>query len=124
MGLNRKQFLGAVGSGSVVLWLQACGGGGSGYGDDGGGGGGGGGAQSCGASGTAIEANHGHSLTIPEADLSSSTDKTYNIMGSASHDHTVTFTASQLAQLKAGQSVVVTSSVTSGHQHEVTAHCA
>lgn len=120
MGLNRKQFLGAVGSGSVVLWLQACGGGGSGYGDDGGGGG----AQSCGASGTAIEANHGHSLTIPEADLSSSTDKTYNIMGSASHDHTVTFSAAQLAQLKAGQSVVVTSSVTSSHQHQVTAHCA
>lgn len=119
MGLNRKQFLGAVGSGSVVLWLQACGGGGSGYGD-----GGGGGAQSCGASGTAIAGNHGHSLTIPEADLSSSTDKTYNIMGSASHDHTVTFTAMQLAQLKAGQSVVVSSSVTSSHQHEVTARCA
>ena len=63
--ISRKQFLGALGSGTVVLWLQACGGGGGGYGDGGGGGGGGGGGAgglSCGAS--TITNNHGHTLTI------------------------------------------------------------
>jgi hypothetical protein len=118
--ISRKRFLGALGSGTVVLWLQACGGGGSsGYG--GGGGGGGGGALSCGAS--TITNNHGHTLTIDEADLDSSTDKTYSIMGTASHDHTVTFTVAQLGMLKNGQSVTVTSSTSSGHNHDVTAKC-
>jgi hypothetical protein len=115
--ISRKRFLGALGSGTVVLWLQACGGGGS---DDSGGNGGGNGL-SCGAS--SISNNHGHSLTIDEADLDSATDKTYSIMGTASHDHTVTFTVAQLGMLKNGQSVMVTSSVGAGHTHDVTAKC-
>lgn len=118
MNISRKRFLGAVGTGTVVLWLQGCGGGGGGgYGDDDP-------PQSCGASGTSIANNHGHSLTIPEADLSSSTDKTYSIQGSAGHDHTVTITAAQLASLKAGQSVAVNSTTTQSHMHAVTAQCA
>lgn len=130
MNITRKRFLGALGSGTVVLWLQACGGGGGGGGMMGGGGGGmgggyggGGGDQSCGATGTEISGNHGHTLTIDEADLNSMTDKTYNIMGTAGHDHTVTFTAAQLASLKAGQSVVVNSTTTNAHMHAVTARC-
>lgn len=130
MNITRKRFLGALGSGTVVLWLQACGGGGGGGGMMGGGGGGmgggyggGGGDQSCGATGTEISGNHGHTLTIDEADLNSTADKTYNIMGTASHDHTVTFTAAQLASLKAGQSVVVNSTTTNAHMHAVTARC-
>ncbi|HJV70690.1 hypothetical protein [Ideonella sp.] len=120
--MTRKQFLGALGGGTVVLWLQACGGGG---GSDGGGmGGGGGGGLSCGAGSANISANHGHSLTINEADLDSTTNKTYSIMGSAGHDHTVTFTPDQLAMLKGKQSVTVTSTTTSGHNHTVTASCA
>ncbi|WP_374569149.1 hypothetical protein [Ideonella sp.] len=119
MNVTRKRFLGAVGSGTVVLWLQGCGGGGGGYGDDGNDP-----PQSCGASGAAIAGNHGHVLTIPEADLSSMTDKTYSIQGSAGHDHTVTLTAAQLASLKAGQSVAVTSSTTLAHNHAVTSNCA
>lgn len=118
MNITRKRFLGAVGTGTVVLWLQGCGGGGGGgYGDDDD-------PQSCGASGTSIASNHGHSLTIAEADLSSSTDKTYSIQGSAGHDHTVTFTAAQLASLKAGQSVMVNSTTAQSHMHAVTARCA
>jgi len=119
MNITRKRFLGAVGSGTVVLWLQGCGGGGGGYGDDGNDP-----PQSCGASGTAIAGNHGHVLTIAEADLNSVTDKTYSIQGSAGHDHTVTLTAAQLASLKAGHSVAVTSTTTSAHMHVVTANCA
>ena len=129
MNITRKRFLGALGSGTVVLWLQACGGGGGGSSMGGGGGGGmgggygGGGDQSCGATGAEISGNHGHTLTIDEADLNSMTDKTYNIMGTASHDHMVTFTAAQLASLKAGQSVVVNSTTTNAHMHAVTARC-
>lgn len=117
--MTRKQFLGALGGGTVVLWLQACGGG-----DSSGGGDGGGDELACGASGANISANHGHSLTINATDLDSTTDKTYSIMGSAGHDHTVTFTSQQLAMLKNGQSVAVTSSVVSAHSHTVTASCA
>ncbi|HEV8689696.1 MAG TPA: hypothetical protein VGQ91_05325 [Ideonella sp.] len=115
MTMTRKQFLGRLGSGSVVLWLQACGGGG--------GGGGGGGQQQCGATGAAISGNHGHTLTIAESDLNSTVDMTYNIMGTAGHNHTVTFTVAQLAMLKSHQSVTVTSSTSSAHSHNVTATC-
>lgn len=117
--ISRKQFLGALGSGTVVLWLQACGGGGSSYDS----GGGGGGNASCGAGESNISSNHGHTLTIDEADLDSTTDKTYNIMGSADHNHTVTFTPAQLAMLKSGLDVTVTSSITNVHSHGVTASC-
>lgn len=131
MKLTRKQFLGTLGSGTVVLWLQACGGGGGGGmggvtgggGGMGGGYGGGGGNLGCGASGTSISNNHGHTLTINESDLDSTADKTYNIMGTASHNHTVTFTVAQLGTLKSGQSVTVTSTTTEGHTHDVTAKC-
>lgn len=112
--MTRKGFLGALGGGTVVLWLQACGGGGGGDDDDGG-------PVQCGATG--ISGNHGHSLTIPEADLSSMTDKVYSIQGSAGHDHTVTLTVAQLAALRAGQSVDVTSSTSASHNHVVTARC-
>ncbi|MFZ5550424.1 MAG: hypothetical protein ACOZJX_17140 [Pseudomonadota bacterium] len=111
--MTRKGFLGALGGGTVVLWLQACGGGGD---DDNGG------PVQCGAN--SITGNHGHALTIPEADLSSATDKVYSIQGSAGHDHTVTLTAAQLAMLRAGQSVDVTSSTGASHNHVVTARCA
>jgi hypothetical protein len=114
MDVSRKRFLGALGSGTVLLWLQACGGGGDDDND----------ITSCGASGASIAGNHGHTLTIDEADLTSATAKTYSIMGTATHDHTVTFTPSQLAQLQSGQSVTVESSTGASHTHTVTAHCA
>jgi hypothetical protein len=111
MTMTRKQFLAGLGGGTVLLWLQACGGGS----DDG--------NDLCGASGAAISGNHGHALAIAAADLNSTVDITYNIMGSANHNHTVTFTAPQLAMLKNDQSVTVTSSTTDGHSHSVTATC-
>lgn len=115
--LSRKQFLGAAGSSMVMLLLQGCGGG---YDDDDAPPGG----QSCGASGAAIAGNHGHSLSIARADLDSATNKTYNITGTANHAHSVTFTPAQLQALKAGQSVTVTSTTDSAHDHAVTASCA
>ena len=126
MTITRKRFLQSMSGGTVVLLFQACGGGGysgsssSGYGNPM--------PQGCGASGTLIADNHGHELTIPTVDLSSTTSKVYSIVGTATHNHTVTLTAAQLAQLKAGQSVTVTSTTTDAppfgpHSHVVTASC-
>lgn len=121
MGIKRNEFCGALLGGSALLILQGCGGGGSDYGS----------APApapapgtqCGASGNAIAGNHGHVLTINRADLDATTPQTYHIMGSAGHDHSVTFNVTQLGQLKAGMSVTVTSTQTNVHMHDVTATC-
>src|SRR5947208_1914370 len=98
MTITRKRFLQSMSSGTVVLLFQACGGGGySGSSTAGGGYGNPMPAQGCGASGTQIADNHGHQLVIPSADLDSTTSKVYSIMGTAMHDHMVTFSAAQLA---------------------------
>ena len=121
MSITRKQFVEGTSAGTLLLLFQACGGGGSysaapappapap--------------APACGASGAQIAGNHDHVLAIPSADLDSMVNKTYSIMGGAGHDHQVTFTPAQLAQLKAHVSVAVTSTVGLGHDHVVTATC-
>jgi hypothetical protein len=80
----------------------------------------------CGATGTAIVPTHGHALDIPMADLSSTTDKTYDIKGTSPHTHSVTLTAAQLGQLKAGMTVMGLMSTAGGvdnHTHTITAKC-
>ena len=117
--MTRKGFLGAATGGAILLLLQACGGGG----DDNNGSTPGAARTQCDASGAEISGNHGHTLSIPVADLDSATDKTYSIAGSAGHDHTVTFTPDQLKLLKAGKTVTVGSSTSSQHAHNVTPSC-
>jgi len=118
MDISRKQFVETVVSGTALLLFQGCGGG-SGY---------------SGASGTTmvtssctpdIAGNHGHVLAIAVADLDSGTARTYNIMGTATHSHSVTFSTAELKQLKAGEAVTVTSTPgsTDGHTHEVSVSC-
>jgi hypothetical protein len=112
--LTRKAFLVQLAGGGWAL--SGCGGGDSG------------GApapapspqNTC--SSTNITANHGHVLVIPRADLDSTTSRTYDIQGSSAHSHSVTFSATQLAQLKTGQPVTVTSSL-NGHTHDVSGPC-
>lgn len=73
---------------------------------------------------SSITQNHGHTITIPLADLDSTTAKTYSIKGSSDHDHQVTLDPTDLGQLKAGVSVAKTS--TDGgttHDHQVTILC-
>ena len=123
MNITRKQFCGALAGSTVVLLLDACGGGG--YSAPAGGGM----AYSCGASGASIVGNHNHVLVIPTADLDSTVSKSYGMMGTATHDHQITFTAAQLLTLKMGGSVTVVSGpalapATDGHTHSVTALCA
>jgi hypothetical protein len=107
--MTRKAFCARLMGGSVVLWIQACGGGG----DSG---------PTAGCTDT-IAANHGHVLTIAKTDLDSPTDKVYDIQGSAVHNHTVTLTVAQLRTLKAGTNVTVTSSTTAAHEHSVSILC-
>lgn len=71
-----------------------------------------------------IAANHGHSLSVPLADLESQSSKTYSIEGVADHDHTVTITASQFQSLLEGESLQLSSSSGSGHSHSITVSCA
>lgn len=81
------------------------------------------GVQSCGAA--TISANHGHSLVIPTADVDSTADRVYSIVGAADHNHLVTLTAAQLAQIKTKTAVSVTSTMGGdGHTHAVTVNCA
>ncbi len=122
MAMTRKEFIDALAGGTVLLVFSGCGGGGDGYS-------GGGGMMSSGGCTETIAQNHGHVLVIATADLSSTTDKSYDIHGTADHTHTVTLTAAQLAQLKSGASVTVSSttnaSMTYGtHFHSVSVSCA
>jgi hypothetical protein len=116
MDVSRKRFVETVVAGSALLLFHGCGGGGS-YN--------GGAPNPMGASGCFpdILGNHGHLLTIALTDLDSTTAKTYDIHGSADHTHSVTFSAAQLAQLKAGNLVTVTSSETLAHTHVVNVSC-
>jgi len=119
MDITRKRFIALFSGASALLILHGCGGGGD-YG----------GtpapapapASGC---GEVISANHDHELTVPVADLDSTTAKTYDIMGAAAHNHQVTFSPAQLQQLKAGTPVTVASTAFSGdgHNHNVTVTC-
>ena len=119
ISMTRKGFLGAALGGTVLLVLQACGGGGSSGGNNNGAG-----PSSCSSEGAAITANHGHSLSIAAADLDSTTARTYSIQGAAGHAHSITLSPAQLASLKAGGTVTVTSTTDFAHEHAVTVTCA
>lgn len=122
MSMTRKQFLRSILGASVgvagVAALAACGG------DDGGG------SATPDAAGatcttptSSIGTNHGHTLTVPLADVTAAASKTYNIMGSSAHTHDVTLTPAHFATLAGGGTVTVTASSGGGHTHEVTVQC-
>ena len=111
MAITRKTFLIQLVGGGWVL--TGCGGGGSSYVAP---------PPGAGCNAT-IAGNHGHALTIAAADLNSTVDITYDIHGTADHTHSVTFTAAQLAQLKAGTMVTVTSTTTLAHNHVIGEQC-
>jgi hypothetical protein len=116
MPISRKTFLIQAASGGWLLATAGCGGGGGDSSNP---------PAPSASSGCAatISDNHGHVLAIAAADLNSTSDITYDIQGSAGHTHSVTFTAAQLAQLKAGSTVSVTSSMTLSHDHRIGELC-
>ena len=118
---GRREFIQVLVLGGAALGVAACGGGDDGGTDP---------VQNtgnCTANGGkagAITGNHGHSITIPAAHFSAGTDQLYDITGAATHPHTITLTAAQLASLAAGNTVSVTSSNDEAHTHGVTLVCA
>lgn len=82
--------------------------------------------KDCLANGTSssIGGNHGHSITVTKTDVEAGVEKTYSIQGTASHDHQVTVTATNFADLKSNNSVQVQSTSSTGHTHSITVSCA
>ena len=80
----------------------------------------------CLANGTtsAIAGNHGHAITVTQADITAGVDKDYHIMGAATHDHVLTITAAQFAMLAQNTNISDTSTVTLAHDHIITISCA
>ncbi len=78
-----------------------------------------------GAKDTAVSNQHPgggeHHVTIPKADLSASSSKTY--MTTGTHTHKITLSAAQLKMLAEGKSVTVTSTRDNSHTHDITVSC-
>jgi len=69
----------------------------------------------------AISANHGHAVSITEAQIDAGQGVTLTLDGpSDDHTHTLTLSAQEVMDIGAGTRVQHTSSNTSGHTHLVT----
>ena len=79
----------------------------------------GGGTSSGDVSGV-VSANHGHIATVTAAQITTGGALSLNIMGNATHPHTVSLSGTQLQQIGARQQVAVISTTDSGHDHTVT----
>jgi hypothetical protein len=73
---------------------------------------------------TTIMFNHGHTMTVPQADVMAGVTKVYNIQGTSDHPHTVTVTDAMFTRLQQNMPVTAVSSVDAGHPHTVTIRCA
>lgn len=80
---------------------------------------GGGGTTSGDVSGV-VSANHGHIATVTAARINAAAGFDLDIMGNATHTHTVSLTAAQVQQIGARPRVSVLSTTDSGHDHAVT----
>jgi hypothetical protein len=84
----------------------------------------------AGNAGVMIANNHlhaPHSVVVSSADVAAGVDKTYDIMGIASHTHQITVTAADFATLKMAGTIMVTSTPGPAgldHTHVVTVSCA
>lgn len=119
MSMTRKEFLGSLVKGTAVGAvaagaIAACGG------DDDGDNGGNDGACSL---RSVIAGNHGHVMSVSQADVDAAVEKVYDIEGDAGHNHMVTITASQFATIAAGGNLTVVSTSASAHTHMITVNC-
>ncbi len=88
-------------------------------------------AGNCLQNGTAvtITANHGHVLVVSKEDVAAMAAKSYDIMGTADHTHTVSLAAADFAQLAADHAIMTTSTINTSptfgtHSHPVLVACA
>jgi len=127
MSTSRRQFLmiaAAVCGGGALLGATGCGD--SGTGTDSGTPHDSGGGGSCTTPATTIALNHGHAMSVSLGDVTADASKTYDIMGTALHTHSVTVSPAQFTSLSHGTSVMIVSGPSSGgdgHTHTVTVSC-
>jgi hypothetical protein len=67
-----------------------------------------------------ISANHGHTATVMAAQIAAGGAITLDIQGSATHDHKVSLSQTDMASLKNRQPVTSTSTTDASHSHGVT----
>ena len=120
MTMTRKEFLRTlVGAGMGAAGVAAL----AGCGDDGGETIADAAPLTCATPSVTIGADHGHSLVVTMADVNAGAAKSYNIMGTSAHDHSVMITAAQFAMLKSGMTLNITSGSGGGHTHTITVMC-
>ncbi len=73
---------------------------------------------------SSISANHGHTLSVSQADVEAGAERMYSIQGSSGHDHMVTLTAADFTALQGNNNITVNSTNDDGHTHSVTVRCA
>ncbi len=127
--IGRKEFmnlvLGMTGLGLGLTTVAAgCGGGSSPSGGAAGMSGTGTNACADRAPTDTIATNHGHTLNVTQPDVASGVLKMYSIMGTATHDHTVSITSTSFDTLKGGQTITLTSTTNNNHSHSITVVCA
>jgi hypothetical protein len=126
--MNRKEFLrtalAMTGLGFAASRIAACGGDGGGN-TTGNAGTGGGNANACASDAPleTISANHGHTLTVLQADVEAGTSKTYDIQGTSGHTHSVLVSAASFERLRAGDTLMLTSTAGGGHTHGISIVC-
>lgn len=111
---DRKTFLLQLAGGSMGLMLGGCGGGGDDAAPPTA-------AAACGR--FDFSSNHGHTLSLSAADLDSAVARTFDVQGTAPHIHQVTLSPAQLAALKAGLSIAVTTTLDATHSHDMSGTC-
>jgi hypothetical protein len=67
-----------------------------------------------------VASNHGHVAVVTTAQQDAGTAFNLSIQGSANHNHTLSLTTQDVADLKAGLALTKASSNSGGHTHSVT----
>ena len=72
----------------------------------------------------AISVNHGHTVTLTQAEVDAGAEITVDVVNNGDHNHTVTLTAAMLLDVADGLRLhVLSTGAADGHSHCVTINC-
>jgi hypothetical protein len=72
---------------------------------------------------TIIARNHGHDFPLALADVLAGAARTLQVGGSATHAHSITLSAAELAAIAAGEVLRKKTEFAAGHRHRVLVRC-